>query len=158
MQNKLRLALATFCLSLCLADLAIAASLGEETADYDPDDYATEYRLTLPAAEKGDASAQYNIGLLHHDGLGVKQNFVEAVKWFKKSAEQHYAEAQFSLGNMYRYGRGVPKDYAQAYMWFSLSASGGQKNAAKSRDFLKGQMTSAQILSAYKLEREWKRK
>jgi TPR repeat protein len=143
---------------MCLAASATAGALRDETAVFDPDDYATEYRLTLPAAEKGDASAQYNIGLLHHDGLGVAQNFVEAAKWFQKSAEQNFAEAQFSLGNMYRYGRGVPKDYAQAYMWFSLSASGGHKNASKSRDFLKGQMTSAQILTAYKLEREWKRK
>lgn len=35
------------------------------------------------AAEKGSAYAQYNLGLLHDEGLGVVQSFEEAARWYE---------------------------------------------------------------------------
>jgi len=47
-------------------------------------------------------------------GRGVAQDYVEAVKWFRKAAEQNEADAQFNLGICYFIGRGVAKDEAEA--------------------------------------------
>jgi TPR repeat protein len=44
-------------------------------------------------------------------GHGVPQDYVEAVKWFRRAAEQGFADAQDSLARMYVQGQGVPKDY-----------------------------------------------
>jgi hypothetical protein len=45
-------------------------------------------------------------------------DYVEAVKWYRKDAEQGYANAQYEFGICYREGRGVPQDYVEAVKWF----------------------------------------
>jgi len=47
-------------------------------------------------AEKGDAGAQHNLGLMYYDGEGVVQDYIEAVKWYRKAADQGDAPAQAS--------------------------------------------------------------
>ena len=53
----------------------------------DAGDYATALREWLPLAEKGDSSAQYNLGVMHNNGYGVHQDNAEALKWYRLSAE-----------------------------------------------------------------------
>lgn len=74
------------------------------------------------AAEKGDAVAQYKMGLGFYDSVNHEKNLPEAVKWFQKSAEQGYFMAQAVLGRCYAKGEGVPQDYVEAYFWLSLAA------------------------------------
>ena len=61
-------------------------------------------------AEKGDATAQSDLGAMYAAGDGVAKDEAEAVKWWRKAAEQGDALAQYNLGNMYADGRGVPKN------------------------------------------------
>ncbi len=56
---------------------------------------------------------QYNLGTLYENGLGVKQDNAEAVKWFPKAAEQGDANAQFNLAVLYHNGQGVKQNYAE---------------------------------------------
>ena len=64
------------------------------------------------AANKGDAEAQYELGIMYEigDHDDVPENLQKAVEWYKKSAEQRYAKAQLKLGLMYCVGLGVIKD------------------------------------------------
>ncbi len=39
------------------------------------------------ASIRGHASAQYNMGVMFHQGLGVKQNDIEAYAWFKIASD-----------------------------------------------------------------------
>ena len=73
-------------------------------------------------AEKGDAIAQYNLGICYANGQGVAKDYVEAVKWFRKAAEQNFAQAQFILGGRYGLGEGVAKDEAEAVKWYRKAA------------------------------------
>jgi len=50
------------------------------------------------AAEQGNLSAVHNMGNLYHEGSGVVQSFVEAVRWYKKAADKGQVDAQNSLG------------------------------------------------------------
>src|SRR5437899_10137564 len=68
-------------------------------------------------AEKGDASAQFSLGLIYYNGDGVPQDYSEAFKWFHEAAEQGVADAQFNLGVMYHEGHSVPQDDTQAFKW-----------------------------------------
>ena len=54
------------------------------------------------AAEQGDASAQFNLGVMARDsnGEGVPEDDREAVKWYRRAAEQGDASAQFNLGSI----------------------------------------------------------
>jgi TPR repeat protein len=85
------------------------------------------YRL---AAEQGDATAQFNLGLIYKEGQGVLlQDYKEAARWFRLAAEQGHASAQFNLGFMYDNGQGEPQDYKEAVKWDRLAAEQGNEAA-----------------------------
>jgi TPR repeat protein len=70
-------------------------------------------------AEKGDAKAQSEIATLYELGLGgTKQDYVEALKWYRKSAEQGDAGGKQGLARMYFEGKGVRRDYEEAARWY----------------------------------------
>jgi TPR repeat protein len=83
----------------------------------------------LEKAEKGNASAQFNLALLYYIGEGVPKNDVEAVKWYRHAADQGYSRAQNDLGFMYAYGVGVPKNDAEAVKWYRRAADQGNADA-----------------------------
>ena len=152
----------TTCLSLAVLLGSTGASWGADydkgVAAYDSGDFATALREWRPLAEKGDARAQYNLGLMYESGLGVPQDYKTAVKWYTLAAEQGDADAQFNLGWMYRKGLGVLQNYVYAHMWGNIAASNGSENGGKLRDRVAKEMTSAEIVEAEKLARECVRK
>lgn len=85
-----------------------------------------QYRL---AAEKGDAVAQFNLGLMYAEGVGTPKNDVEGAKWYRLAADQGLAEAQLNLGVMYYNGKGVPKDFNEATKLYRLAAEQGLPEA-----------------------------
>jgi hypothetical protein len=76
-------------------------------------------------AKRGDAEAQYNLGVLYEMGKGVPIDRTEAMIWLRKAAEQGHANAQSSLGGMYLYAG----DNAQAELWLSKAAERGNTPA-----------------------------
>ena len=52
-------------------------------------------------ANAGNAEAQRTLGAMYEFGLGVPQNGVEAVAWYRQAAEQGHAGAQYNLGRIY---------------------------------------------------------
>ena len=77
------------------------------------------------AAENGDASAQYTLGVMYYNGNGVPQDYQEAAKWYLLAAEQGDADAQSFLGVIYYNGKGIPQDYQEAMKWHRLAAEQG---------------------------------
>ena len=116
------------------------------------EDYATALREWRPLAEKGDALAQYNLGVLYRKGRGVPQDDVQARGWYAKAAAQGQAKAQFNLGTLYFNGEGVPKDYQQALRWFRLAADQGEALAQTKMAIIydEGQGVPQNIVQAYK--------
>ncbi|MBQ6664232.1 MAG: SEL1-like repeat protein [Synergistaceae bacterium] len=49
------------------------------------------------------ARAQYNIGYMYFNGLGVLKDNEEAIDWFKKAAEQGDEGAKSELEKLSRY-------------------------------------------------------
>ena len=112
--------------TLLVAVMATAlADFQEGVAAFKRGDYATALREFRPLAEQGNSGAQYNFGLIYHDGKGVPQDYTEAAKWYRMAAEQGHAIAQNDLGVMYELGRGVSQDYAEGLKWYYLSAGQG---------------------------------
>jgi len=62
---------------------------------------------------------------MYDNGQGVRQDYKEAVKWYKKAAEQGYARAQFNLGLMYSQGQGVRQDLSIAKELFGKACDNG---------------------------------
>jgi TPR repeat protein len=87
---------------------------------------AQDYTAVVNAAERGDATAQYNLGVMYDSGRGVLQDYVLAHKWYNLAAT-HYATWEADIG----------------------------ANAARSRDRLTEKMTTEQVAEAQKMAREW---
>ncbi len=83
----------------------------------------------MKAADQGLALAQSALGEAYADGLGVPQDYGQAVAWYRKAADQGDADAQFNLGAMYAYGRGVPQNRDQAITWYRKAGDQGHPDA-----------------------------
>ena len=123
------IALLVFSIALGMANGANAGPLEDGLAAAQRQDFATAFRLWKPLADKGDANAQYNLGLMYANGRGVAQDYKEAVKWYRLAAAQGNANAQYNLGVMYDQGNGVAQDYKEAVKWYRLAAAQGDARA-----------------------------
>ena len=104
------------------------------------------------AAEQGYADAQFELGHIYEDGLGVEANLdqaidwyqkaaelgnkeafekcrmaavegnIKAIEWFKKAAEQGNVDAQYQLGFLYKHGIRVEKNIDKAIEWYKKAA------------------------------------
>jgi hypothetical protein len=52
------------------------AGFDDGKAAYDRGDYATAYKEFKAVAERGDALAQFNLGLMYEHGWGVSQDYI----------------------------------------------------------------------------------
>jgi uncharacterized protein len=92
-------------------------------------DYEAALKEFRPLAEKGNAAAQYNMGLFYDKGLGVPQDPEVAAQWYLRAAKQGIPQAQVKLGAMFDNGQGVTQDYTQAARWYRLAAQQGFSKA-----------------------------
>jgi len=114
--------------TMLLASLAFVAANAQADAAraaYDREDYATAIALYAPRTERGDAEAQYRMGMMARFGWGMDKDAAVAVRWLQLAAEQSHPQAQAELGTMYRLGRGVPEDMQQAARLLRAAAEAG---------------------------------
>jgi hypothetical protein len=102
-----------------------AETLAEAKAAVDAHDFKTAATIYQNLAALGDAKAQYNLGLMYSRGDGVKQNFNEALKWYRLSAEQGFVEAQYNLGLILLRSEWVTPDYEESIKWYTKAAEQG---------------------------------
>jgi TPR repeat protein len=100
-------------------------------------DYATAVAELEPAAQAGDATAQYYLGVLYDHGDGVTRSYQTAAEWYEKAANQGHSDAQFKLGLLYYTGGGQPtetsaikRDPKTAARWFAPAAEAGHPMAS----------------------------
>jgi TPR repeat protein len=79
-------------------------------------------QATRDAAEKGQASAQIDVGLNFAKGTGAPKDLAAALHWFQRAAEQNDARGQYYLGLMYERGYAVERSYVTALSWYQRSA------------------------------------
>jgi hypothetical protein len=97
---------------------------------YNHGDYAAAAREWQPAAESGNANAEFDMGLLFSSGHGVTQDYAKAADWYRKAAEQGVVAAEYNLAVLYSNGQGVKQDKAEAAKWFTKVAEAGITQAA----------------------------
>ena len=100
-------------------------------------DDVSDFKKTLQVAEQGNAQAQFSLGKMYYEGQGVRQDYTQAVQWYRKAAEQGDAEAQFNLGVMYAEGRGVSQDLALAQEWLGKACQNGDQKGCDNDHRLK---------------------
>jgi TPR repeat protein len=84
---------------------------------------------------------------MYEHGLGVRQDAIEAVRWYNLAIQQGNPSAQYCLGLMLFHGRGgVPKDVQKASGLLQLAADVGHPHAAA---FLHQLGTSSAVLLVF---------
>lgn len=73
--------------------------------------------------------AQWAVGTMYKNGVGVPVNKVEAISWYRKAAAKGLPEAMVSLGLMYEAGEGVAQSDSEATSWYSKALELGYPNA-----------------------------
>jgi len=126
---KRLLALSVVLSSIMVGIPVLSADFAKGLNAYQMGDYATAFEEWIPLAEQGDASAQYNLGVMYRNGDDVNQDYDSAVNWYILAAEQGHDDAQFKLGLMYDMGIGVNRDISTAAMWYTLAAEQGNTSA-----------------------------
>ena len=159
---KSLLTIFTLVFTLFVANTAFSADFQKGLTAYNSGDYATASALDT-LANQGNASAQYNLGVMYANGHGVPQDHKTAVKWYTLAANQGDAHAQYNLGLAYETGRGVPQNYVYAHMRLNIAASSGDDliinlEFVKDRDSIAKRMNSSQLEKAKYLAGECIRK
>ncbi|KHS77317.1 tetratricopeptide repeat protein [Pectobacterium brasiliense] len=88
-------------------------------------------RLATFWAKDGDPEINFLVGYFYNFGYaGIKNENIEALKWFRIAAEGGHPEAQNILGSVYEKGRwGIYADGAEAEKWYERAAKQGNDNA-----------------------------
>ncbi len=129
------------------------AGLDEGVAAYEAGNYVMALREFRPMAAKGNAAAQFNLGMMYNNGQGVAQDYKEAVSWYRKAATQGDVNAQSNLGVMYANGQGVAQDGKEAVNWYLKAAMQGDANAQSNLGFMyvNGEGVAKNHVTAYAL-------
>ena len=141
-------------ISLFMCDFSKAGNIEDGDAAVLKNDYVLALKKYKLAALENDAIAQYRIGQMYSQGVGLAQNFSEAKKWYKLAAEQGHPSAQYNLA--LRYTKRGDQNFKLAYMWSTLSASAGDIEARELRNLVASLMTAPKITEAKKSAQECK--
>jgi TPR repeat protein len=83
---------------------------------------AVAERWMLRAAEHGDASTQFWLGVAYDNNwFGTKDSEL-ALKWLQKAADAGDPDAQVELADKYEHGEGVGQNYRLAAEWYRKAA------------------------------------
>ena len=87
-------------------------------------------RLLTPLAAKGDTRAQYWLGDIYENGLGVKKDVARAIGLFEKAGGKGFRLAQARLGSIFFHGDEIVQDVAKARQWLRRAALAGDSLSA----------------------------
>lgn len=91
-------------------------------------DYEQTIKYYQRAGKLGDGIGYNNLGTLYERGLGVKQNFFEAFKFYKKACELN-VRACYNLAVAYHNGTGTKQDFANAKRHYESACDASEGSA-----------------------------
>ena len=83
-------------------------------------------RLFRQGIELNSARGMYELGVLFGQ-VEEKEDFVKALKWYRRAADHGFPQALNNVGYMYAEGRGVEKSAIEAVKWFQRAAEKGER-------------------------------
>ena len=75
------------------------------------------------------ADAEYELGLMAHEGRGLERNSRQALQLVQRAALKGHADACNLLGYFHQHGLGTPVDLPRALEWYRKGADAGSARA-----------------------------
>ncbi len=101
----------------CLLIFSMPAAAGD----------ADTFKAMVALANKGDAEAQYHVGMMHNNGIGTQQDPKQAFEWFQKSTASGDPLGAYKLGCYYagQFAGVVTTDANEALKYKLVAAKAG---------------------------------
>lgn len=120
-------------LFLLLASLPSVAraqdELVEARAAYARGEFQAAVVVLRSAADAGNATAAFELALMHANGFGVRPDLRVAASWLRRAADAGHVDAQYEYGALVYRGQAVVQDRREAAHWFRLAAERGHASA-----------------------------
>ena len=116
-------------IGLCGVTALQGQTLQQSDEAYAKKDYKTAFEGYRKLGNQGNATAQFQLGLMYHQGEGQTKDDTKALFWYRKAADQGNSNAQFNVGLMYHNGEAVAKNEQQAVSWLLKAAQQGHSQA-----------------------------
>jgi TPR repeat protein len=116
------------------------------------------YRM---AADQKYAPAEYEVGRMYANGMGMPENEKEAARWYRMAADGGYKWAQIHLGEIYMHFLaeqfGVQRDFVEADFWLTLGTASEDFHSdfIRDRDDAESNLKPAEIESVKRRVNEW---
>jgi uncharacterized protein len=129
-----------------LADLEARATSGDPSAQFQvafhlfqtgrPPNYPLILNLLRSSTAHHYAPAQFLLGYLYENALGLPRDYTKAAENYRAAALQGYLTAENNLANLYYTGHGVHKDLGSAFEWYRTAAQHGYATAERNFGYL----------------------
>lgn len=113
-----------------LYDLGFDGDFDKGMIAFDEKKYSRALSEWYPLAKEGDARAEYYLGIMYLNGLGMPEDNTQGAIWLQRSALHNDTEAQFKLGRLFIAGQKVELNIDQGIRWL-LSAASNQHAGAQ---------------------------
>lgn len=100
-------------------------------AEFKMGHYGPARQIWEALAARGDAEANFSLGLLHEDGLGTPVDMQRALAHYETAARAGSGRAQYRLGLLHAAGTRVPRDVDAARRWLQLAAAQDDQDARR---------------------------
>ena len=110
--------------------------------------YKKSIALIREAANAKYDGAEYMLGYMYLNGLGITKNYGNAVKYFSLAANQGNVDAMMELGNILAAGTMYTQNIYRAHILFNIASVHGVASAVEKRDFLEKKLKIEEVLQA----------
>lgn len=139
-----------------LYDLGFEGDFDRGLAAYEDKNYRRALAEWLPLAKEEDPRAEYYIGIMFMNGLGVEENREQGTLWLKLAANRDYVDAQYELGRAYVAGIKLEQNIDLGIRWLLSAAKKGHPGAQFNYGLLYQQdkvPLSSDLMALYKQSR-----
>lgn len=125
---------------LALAAVAAAPACADPGWDaHEQGRYGAAVAIWQEAAARGDAEAQFGLGIAYDFGQGVPADSLTSCRWYSRAAEAGHVTGAFNAAVMHDSGRCGPRRADVAARWYARAAAA---------DFPRAQVALAQLYAA----------
>jgi len=138
-----------FAVLAAFAGAALAGDLDVAHEAIKSGEYERAVKILEPLAEKGDVTAQYNLGQCYFSGWGVQKDWKKAERWLRASAAQGHEWAKVLLGHTVD-GLGKHEEAVRIYRWAAAKGLAAAQ-VRLGQMYRSGLGTPADLREAYRL-------
>jgi TPR repeat protein len=113
------------------ADYLTARNVDLTTKTFTHDRGTVRWEAWRRAALADQPTGDLLLALCYQEGVGVPQDYAEAMTWYRKAADVGNAPAMWRIGMLFAHGQGVSSDFAEAMKWYRKAADSGDSVAMR---------------------------